>query len=186
MTHGYEIGENLSTGPPFTSPLAKLAIVYLIIKMISSIGAQRYFSPLKKSQILHHFYNTMLSTGMLYTKHKQLYLSMRMAVILHILGSKRNSLPSLTTHLAAIHHKWAAQHSMWALVFPRTSSKCWEDGPPKPGNYTFMITLPYIPNYSLQLYTSTSVVYDCFAVMTTRFHLFTPPPSPTPNIISLS
>ena len=185
MTRTYEIGEKSSKGPPFTSPLGKLAIIYLIIKAIGSIRAQRYSSPLMKLQILYHFYDTTLSAGMLYTKHEHPYLSMRTAVILHVLGLKRNSLPSLTVHLVAIHPEQVVRHSMWTLVFLRTSFKHWEDGPPKPGSYTFMITLPYVLNYSLRLYAShlSCLIapyhgYSLSSLFTTSI--------PTPNIISLS
>jgi hypothetical protein len=164
MMRPYEIGGKSSREPPFTFLLGVLAIIYLIIKVIGFFEGRTYYSPRKKSRILYHFYKTMQSAGMQYMEDARLYSSAKTVLILHVPGLRRSSSPSLTARLVAIHPERVVRHSMRALVYLKTLSKRWAGGLPKLGRYTFVITLPYGPNYNSPLSGFAFVVNRCLPV----------------------
>src|ERR1700683_4496141 len=112
---------------------------------------------------------------MLYMEGEQLYSFVKMVLILRDRGLRRNSLPSLTSHLAGIHLERVVLHSMQALVYLRTSSKPWAGGLPKLGRYTFAITLLYVPNYNSQLSAFASVINNSRLLTFIFLHHLHPP-----------
>jgi len=121
-----------------------------------------------------------------YMEDERPYLFVKTVLILPDRGLRINFLPSLIVRTVAIHLGQVAPHFTPVLAFPRTSSKLWADGLLKLGRFTFTTTLLYAPNYSLQLFAFASIINMRFPLTATHFHLLTPPPSPTPNINSLS
>ena len=99
----------------------------------------------------------------------------------------RDFSPSSAARSAAVHLEQVVRHSTLALVYLRTSSKPWADGLQKLKRFTSTITLLYMPNHTLRLSAKfASLINERFPLPATRFHLFTPPPSSTLNIVSLS
>src|SRR5882762_10290994 len=97
---------------------------------------------------------------MLYMVDEQLYSSVKTVLIPLNHSLMPNSLRFSIAHSEAIHLVQMVRHFMLPLVYQRTSSRHWEDGPLRLGKFIFRTILPFAPNYNLLLFIFICVIDD--------------------------
>jgi hypothetical protein len=155
-----------------------LAIAFLTTKAIVFIGGPTSSLHLRMLQIPSHSFMSILSFMTPTMALFPLSFYMKMAPYQPDPGLTKGFSPFSTVNLVGILVVQVELPFMPILAYPKMSFRLLVVGHPRHGNSTFVTTLPFVPNFNLL--PSSSADNSSHSSLSS----FTPPPSPTHNIIS--